>query len=52
MSRQGIAGDDDIVDYAVEFDTVIVERTQVKSSGDPENNPLYPGEADVDRHSG
>jgi hypothetical protein len=46
LSQQGIARDDDIVDFAVELDAVIVERTQVKGSSDPENNQLYPGEAD------
>jgi hypothetical protein len=46
LMREGIARDDDIVDFAIELDDEIVERDQVKGSSDPEGNKLYHGEAD------
>ena len=46
LLSQGIARDDDIVDFAVEHDHGIVERNQVKGSSDPEGNKLFHGEAD------
>jgi len=47
MSQEGIARDDDIIDFAIELDSEIVERDQVKGSSDPNNNKLYKGEADT-----
>lgn len=45
--ERGVAADDDIVDYAVEVDGVVVDKIQVKASSDPPNNQLvrdlYPG---------
>jgi hypothetical protein len=46
LSQEGIARDDDIVDFAIELDRAIVERVQVKGSSKPESNNLYPLEAD------
>ena len=46
LSQGGVARDDDIVDFAIELDTEIVERYQVKGSSNPKSNQLYPGEAD------
>ena len=45
LAQRGVAADDDIVDLAVEFDGVVVDKVQVKASSDPPNNQLYPGEA-------
>lgn|GEM_PF-1879023 len=46
LMREGVARDDDIVDFAIELDGEIVERDQVKGSSDPQGNKLYHGEAD------
>ena len=46
LMREGIARDDDIIDFAVEFDSVIAERVQVKGSSNPDDNKLFQGEAD------
>lgn len=45
LTTGGIGEDRDIVDFAIEYCGVIVERVQVKGSGDPMNNKLHPGEA-------
>jgi hypothetical protein len=45
FAREGIARDDDIVDFAIELAGEIVERDQVKGSGDPSGNKVYPKEA-------
>jgi hypothetical protein len=47
LMSEGIARDDDIVDFAIELDDEIVERDQVKGSSNPEGNKLYHGEADT-----
>ncbi|GFG63961.1 hypothetical protein MKUB_14510 [Mycobacterium kubicae] len=47
LMREGIARDDDIIDFAIESDDEIVERAQVKGSSNPEGNKLYHGEADT-----
>ena len=49
-----MAADDDIVDFAVEVDAVVVDKVQVKGSADPLGHQLYPGEAQtvLDRLSG
>jgi hypothetical protein len=46
LAREGIARDDDIIDFAIEFDSAIAERVQVKGSGNPDDNKLFHGEAD------
>ena len=46
LAREGIARDDDIIDFAIEFDSAIAERVQVKGSSNPEENKLFHGEAD------
>jgi hypothetical protein len=46
LSKDGIARDDDIVDFAIEVDNEITERDQVKGSSNPESNKMYPLEAD------
>lgn len=46
LAREGIAQDDDIIDFAIEFDSAIVERVQAKGSSNPEDNKLFHGEAD------
>lgn len=46
LAREGIARDDDIIDFAIEFDSAIAERVQVKGSSNPELNKLFHGEAD------
>ncbi|TDZ96337.1 NB-ARC domain-containing protein [Mycobacteroides salmoniphilum] len=46
LATLGFAQDDDIVDFAIENDEVVVERTQVKSSRDPSQNRLAPLESD------
>ena len=54
LASRGVAADDDIVDFAVELDSLIVDKVQVKGSGDPQSHQLYPGEARevLDRLSG
>ena len=47
LMSEGIARDDDIIDFAIELDDEIVERDQVKGSSNPEGNKLYHGEADA-----
>lgn len=46
LAREGIARDDDIIDFAIEFDSAIAERVQVKGSSNPQENKLFHGEAD------
>ncbi|QRY43505.1 hypothetical protein JVX93_23595 [Mycolicibacterium boenickei] len=46
LAALGFAMDDDIVDFAIDNDDVVVERTQVKSSRDPSQNRLAPLESD------
>ena len=46
LMREGIARDDDIIDFAIGLDDQIVERDQVKGSSNPDDNKLYHGEAD------
>ena len=41
LMSEGIARDDDIVDFAIKVDGEIVERVQVKGSSDPAGNKLY-----------
>jgi hypothetical protein len=43
--REGIARDDDIIDFAIELNNEIAERDQVKGSSNPDDNKLYHGEA-------
>jgi hypothetical protein len=45
LAARGIAGDEDIVDFAIEVNGEVVLTAQVKSSTDPASNELYPGEA-------
>ena len=54
LASRGLAADDDIVDFAVEVDAVVVDKVQVKGSADPLGHQLYPGEAQtvLDRLSG
>ncbi|MCP9271247.1 hypothetical protein [Mycolicibacterium arenosum] len=53
LATSGSGEDPDIVDFAVEYRGVVVERIQVKGSSDPLNNKLHPGEAgDVMRRLG
>ncbi|MGO9104403.1 MAG: hypothetical protein ACLP9Y_35165 [Mycobacterium sp.] len=54
LASRGVAADDDIVDFAVELDSLIVDKVQVKGSADPQSHQLYPGEARevLDRLSG
>jgi hypothetical protein len=47
LMSEGIARDDDIIDFAIELDDQIVERDQVKGSSNPDDNKLYHGEADT-----
>lgn len=47
LMREGIARDDDIVDFAIELNDEIAERDQVKGSSNPDDNRLYHGEADA-----
>lgn len=47
LMSEGVARDDDIIDFAIELDDQIVERDQVKGSSNPEENKLYHGEADT-----
>ena len=45
--------DQDIVDFAIENNGVVVERVQVKGSSDPSGNKLHPGDTgDVMRRLG
>jgi hypothetical protein len=46
LAREGIARDDDIIDFAIELDSAIAERVQVKGSSNPDENKLFHGEAD------
>ncbi|MEZ0351111.1 hypothetical protein [Mycobacterium sp. pR1184] len=46
LMTEGIARDDDIIDFAIELDNEIAERVQVKGSSNPADNKLYHGEAD------
>ncbi|MCH9736822.1 MAG: hypothetical protein K0U78_20100 [Actinomycetia bacterium] len=46
LMSEGIARDDDIIDFAIEFNNEIAERNQVKGSSNPADNKLYHGEAD------
>jgi hypothetical protein len=46
LMSDGIALDDDIIDFAIGLDGKIVERVQVKGSSGPDDNKLYHGEAD------
>lgn len=54
LASRGVAADDDIVDFAVEVDAVVLDKVQVKASADPLSHQLYPGEAQtvLDRLSG
>ena len=54
LASRGMAADDDIVDFAVELDALVVDKVQVKGSADPQGHQLYPGEAQkvLDRLSG
>jgi hypothetical protein len=45
FAQEGIARDDDIIDFAIELAGEIVERDQVKGSSDPSGNKVYPTEA-------
>jgi hypothetical protein len=47
LMREGIARDDDIIDFAIELNDEIAERDQVKGSSNPDDNKLYHGEADA-----
>jgi hypothetical protein len=47
LMSEGIARDDDIIDFAIGLDDQIVERDQVKGSSKPDDNKLYHGEADT-----
>ena len=47
LMSDGIARDDDIIDFAIGLDDQIVERDQVKGSSNPDDNKLYHGEADT-----
>jgi hypothetical protein len=47
LMSEGIARDDDIIDFAIELDDEIVERDQVKGSSNPDGNKLYHGEAET-----
>jgi hypothetical protein len=47
LMSEGIARDDDIIDFAIELDHEIAERDQVKGSSNPDGNRLYHGEADT-----
>ena len=47
LMHEGIARDDDIIDFAIELDDEIAERDQVKGSSNPDDNKLYHGEADA-----
>lgn len=50
LMREGVARDDDIIDFAIESNNEIVERDQVKGSSNPADNKLYHGEADAVFH--
>ncbi|MDW5615060.1 hypothetical protein EV589_0008 [Mycobacterium sp. BK558] len=53
LTTGGTGEDPDIVDFAIEYRDVVVDRVQVKGSSDPSNNKLHPGEAgDVMRRLG
>lgn len=45
MMSEGIARDDDIIDFAIGLGDQIVERDQVKGSSKPDENKLFQGEA-------
>ena len=47
LMSEGVARDDDIIDFAIGLDDQIVERDQVKGSSNPADNKLYHGEADT-----
>jgi hypothetical protein len=47
---EGIARDDDIIDFAIGLHDQIVERDQVKGSSNHDDNKLYHGEADTVFH--
>ncbi|OBH15914.1 hypothetical protein A9X04_12605 [Mycobacterium sp. E3247] len=47
LMNEGIARDDDIIDFAIGLDDRIVERAQVKGSSNPDDNKLYHGEAET-----
>jgi hypothetical protein len=42
LMREGVACDDDIIDFAIGLDDQIVERDQVKGSSNPDDK-LYQG---------
>lgn len=50
LMSDGIARDDDIVDFAIESNNEIAERVQVKGSSNSASNQLYHGEADAVFH--
>jgi len=54
LASGGVAADDDIVDFAVELNSVVVDKVQVKGSAEPQSHQVYPGEAKMvfDRLSG
>lgn len=53
LTTRGIGDDQDIVDFAIENNSVVVERVQVKGSSDPLSNKLHPGDTgDVMRRLG
>jgi hypothetical protein len=47
LARRGVAADDDIVDFAVELNAVVVDKIQVKGSANPLSQNLHPGEANT-----
>jgi len=53
LTTGGNGDDQDIVDFAIENNGIVVERVQVKGSSDPSGNKLHPGDAgDVMRRLG
>jgi hypothetical protein len=45
LAGRGLSSDDDIVDFAVELESRVIDKVQVKGSANPLSRPLYPGEA-------
>ncbi|MEA2774525.1 MAG: hypothetical protein QOD93_7487 [Acetobacteraceae bacterium] len=45
LAGRGLSSDDDIVDFAVELESQVIDKVQVKGSAKPHSRPLYRGEA-------
>lgn len=45
LALKGIAGDEDIVDFAIEANEEVVLTAQVKASAEPATHEVFPGEA-------